>query len=74
MQISDFCWLYKRDHKARQYFCSLSAAQDAASVRADPSAQGAATTPGRVPSFAASPFPDLGQVSSVPPGAIVHRS
>lgn len=38
------------------------------------SAQGAATALGRVPSSAASPFSDPGQVPSVPPGAIVHRS
>lgn len=77
IQISDFCWSYQRDHKAQQGVCSVSAAQDAASISEEQcrsSAQGAATDPGHVPSFAASLFPDLGQVSSVPPGAIVHRS
>lgn len=55
------CQLYETQHQS-------------ARSSAGPSAQGAATALGRVPSSAASPFPDLGQVSSIPPGAIVHRS
>lgn len=73
MPSSDFCWsLQARPPSPARILLRVHRITRSISQRG--AAPGAAAALGHVPSSAASPCADLGQISSVPPGAIVHRS